>query len=64
MPKILSVSTFKPPHEVKQQQAVELTRSLFSEKYNDIERLLKVFQNGDIETTKCLYAPRMVWKRA
>ena len=28
MPKILSVSTFKPPHEVKQQQAVELTRSL------------------------------------
>ena len=50
MPKILSVSTFKPPHEVKQQQAVELTRSLFSEKYKDIERLLKVFQNGDIET--------------
>ncbi|KAA0964834.1 type III polyketide synthase [Sporosarcina sp. ANT_H38] len=50
MPKILSVSTFKPPHEVKQQQAVELTRSLFSEKYTDIERLLKVFQNGDIET--------------
>jgi alkylresorcinol/alkylpyrone synthase len=50
MPKILSVSTFKPPHEVKQEQAIELTRSLFSEKYNDIERLLKVFQNGDIET--------------
>lgn len=50
MPKILSVSTFKPPHEVKQQQAVELTRSLFSKKYKDIERLLKVFQNGDIET--------------
>ncbi|MBE1555418.1 type III polyketide synthase [Sporosarcina limicola] len=50
MPKILSVSTFKPPHEVKQEQAIELTRSLFSEKYNDIERLLKVFQNGDIES--------------
>jgi len=50
MPKILSVSTFKPPHEVKQEQAVELTRSLFSEKYKDIERLLNVFQNGDIET--------------
>ena len=50
MPKILSVSTFKPPYEVKQEQAVELTRSLFSEKYKDIERLLNVFQNGDIET--------------
>src|SRR6185437_10518391 len=50
VPKILSVRSFKPPFEVKQEQAVELTRSLFSEKYNDIERLLKVFQNGDIET--------------
>ncbi len=50
MPKILSVSTFKPPYEVKQEQAVELTRSLFSEKFQDIERLLKVFQNGEIET--------------
>ena len=49
MPKILSVSTFKPPFEIKQESAVELTRSLFSEKYNDIERLLRVFQNGDIE---------------
>ncbi|WP_203247017.1 type III polyketide synthase [Sporosarcina beigongshangi] len=50
MPKILSVSTVKPPHRVHQEQATELTRSLFSEKYQDIERLLKVFQNGDIET--------------
>ncbi|MCZ2260742.1 type III polyketide synthase [Sporosarcina sp. G11-34] len=49
MPKILSVSTFKPPHEIKQQQAVELTRALFSEKFTDIERLLKVFDNGDIQ---------------
>ncbi|MFC5589873.1 type III polyketide synthase [Sporosarcina soli] len=50
MSKILSVSTFKPPYEVKQEQAVELTRSVFSEKFQDIERLLKVFQNGEIET--------------
>lgn len=50
MPKILSVSTVKPPHEIKQQQAVELTRALFSEKFNNIERLLRVFDNGDIET--------------
>ncbi len=64
MPKILSVSTFKPPYEVKQQQAVELTRSLFSEKYNDIERLLKVFQNGDIETRNVCMPLELVRKRA
>ena len=50
MPKILSVSTFIPPYEIKQKQAVELTRSLFSKKFANIERLLKVFDNGDIET--------------
>ncbi|MCG7342543.1 type III polyketide synthase [Sporosarcina sp. ACRSL] len=49
MPKILSVSTILPPHEVKQEEAVQLTRSLFSRKFKDIERLLKIFQNGDIE---------------
>ena len=48
MPKILSVSIFKPPHEIMQEQAVELTRALFGEKFNNIERLLKVFANGDI----------------
>lgn len=50
MPTILSVSTVKPPHEIKQKQAVELTRALFSEKFNNIERLLRVFDNGDIDT--------------
>lgn len=50
MPKILSVSTVKPPHAIKQQQAVELTRALFSERFNNIERLLRVFDNGDIDT--------------
>jgi len=50
MPKITSVSTYKPPYEIKQQQAIELTRTLFSEKFANIERLLKVFDNGDIET--------------
>ncbi len=50
MPKVLAVSTVKPPHEIKQQQAVALTRSLFSERFKGIERLLRVFDNGDIET--------------
>jgi alkylresorcinol/alkylpyrone synthase len=50
MPKILSVSTFKPPYEIQQHQAAELTRALFSERFSNIERLLRVFDNGDIET--------------
>jgi len=50
MPKIMSVTSIKPPHEIKQQQAVNLTRSLFKTKFDNIERLLKVFENGDIQT--------------
>lgn len=49
MPKIASVSTFAPPHILSQESATDLTRELFKEKFQDIERLLKVFQNGEIE---------------
>lgn len=49
MPNILSISTLPPPYEVTQNEAVQLTRSLFSRKFKDIDRLLTVFQNGDIE---------------
>lgn len=50
MPKIASISSVKPSYEIKQAQAVALTRALFSEKFHNIERLLRVFDNGDIET--------------
>lgn len=50
MPKILSVSTLKPPYEIQQKEAAALTRALFNEKFHNIERLLKVFDNGDIHT--------------
>ncbi|MFC4409699.1 type III polyketide synthase [Chungangia koreensis] len=49
MPKIASVSTFAPPNILSQESATDLTRELFKEKFQDIERLLKVFQNGEIE---------------
>lgn len=49
MPKIASVSTFAPPNVLSQESATDLTRELFKEKFQDIERLLKVFQNGEIE---------------
>ncbi|MEW9501017.1 type III polyketide synthase [Jeotgalibacillus marinus] len=48
MPKILSISTYQPPYVITQQNAVRLTRELFQENYEDIERLLKVFENGEI----------------
>ncbi|MDQ1145322.1 alkylresorcinol/alkylpyrone synthase [Bacillus sp. SORGH_AS 510] len=49
MPAILSVSEVIPPHEITQKQAVEFARDLFAESFRDIERLLKAFQNGQIE---------------
>ncbi|AOV07054.1 type III polyketide synthase [Sporosarcina ureilytica] len=48
MPTILSVNTVNPPFAIKQTDAVELTRTLFKDKFKNIERLLKVFDNGEI----------------
>ncbi|KIL45365.1 type III polyketide synthase [Jeotgalibacillus soli] len=50
MPKILSVSTYQPPYTFSQEKTASLTRELFKDTFEDIERLLKVFQNGDIHT--------------
>ncbi|MEO4053599.1 3-oxoacyl-[acyl-carrier-protein] synthase III C-terminal domain-containing protein [Solibacillus sp. CAU 1738] len=50
MPKITSISTYKPPFTLQQQYAEELTKALFQHKIPRLERLLKVFKNGDIET--------------
>jgi alkylresorcinol/alkylpyrone synthase len=49
MPTIISVAEVTPPFEVNQNQASEFARELFSESYKDIERLLRAFQNGQIE---------------
>ncbi|MFN7250412.1 MAG: type III polyketide synthase [Anaerobacillus sp.] len=49
MPSIVSVSSFNPPHSLKQDLTMEFARELFSESYQDIERLLTVFSNGQIE---------------
>ncbi|WP_040229258.1 type III polyketide synthase [Bhargavaea cecembensis] len=50
MPLIQSIYTTTPGHEIRQDDAAGLTRRLFKEKFKDIERLLRVFDNGDIET--------------
>lgn len=49
MPSILSIAEAIPPYELKQEQAMDFARELFSERFKDIERLLKAFQNGQIE---------------
>ncbi|PLS03555.1 type III polyketide synthase [Neobacillus cucumis] len=49
MPAIISVSEIIPPFQVNQDQASEFARELFANSFKDIERLLKAFQNGQIE---------------
>lgn len=49
MPTIISISEAIPPYEIKQGQASQFARDLFSESFKDIERLLRAFQNGQIE---------------
>lgn len=46
---IRSVSTAEPSFHVDQQDAMHIVRSLFSDSFRDIDRLLPVFQNGGIE---------------
>lgn len=49
MPSIISIEQAIPPYELKQDKAVEFARELFSGSFKDIERLLRAFQNGQIE---------------
>lgn len=50
MPKISSVSTYKLPHTLNQSNIEQLTKELFKDKIQQLDRLLKVFENGEIET--------------
>ncbi|MDP4083502.1 MAG: 3-oxoacyl-[acyl-carrier-protein] synthase III C-terminal domain-containing protein [Bacillota bacterium] len=59
MPSIISIAEAIPPFELKQENAVEFARELFSKSFKDIERLLKAFQNGQIE--KRYFAKPIEW---
>ncbi|KHF38127.1 type III polyketide synthase [Halalkalibacter okhensis] len=59
MPSIVSVSTYNPPHTLNQESTTEFARELFTESYDDIERLLKVFANGQIDQRQ--FAVPMKW---
>ncbi|WP_209124773.1 type III polyketide synthase [Alkalihalobacillus sp. BA299] len=49
MPSILSVSTYNPPHTLPQGMTTEFAKELFTEDFQDIDRLLRAFQNGQIQ---------------
>ncbi len=50
MSKIVSVGTAVPPHEFKQKDIQNAARELFKEDFQDIDRLMKVFDSGQIES--------------
>lgn len=50
MPKIASISTYNPPYSLEQSNIENLTKELFHDKIPQLNRLLKVFENGDIQT--------------
>ncbi|MCT8137169.1 type III polyketide synthase [Anaerobacillus sp. CMMVII] len=58
---IASVSTFKPPHTLKQEVTTEFARELFGDNFHDLERLLTVFSNGQIEERQ--FAVPLKWFR-
>ena len=49
MPAIISIAEAIPRFEIKQAQVSDFAKELFSESFRDIDRLLKAFQNGQIE---------------
>jgi alkylresorcinol/alkylpyrone synthase len=49
MPIIVSIGEAVPENVLEQQHAMEFAKEIFSNSFRDIERLLQVFQNGQIE---------------
>ena len=49
MASIVSVGLCTPPYRISQEKTVEFARELFQDSFHEIERLLKVFENGQIK---------------
>jgi alkylresorcinol/alkylpyrone synthase len=58
-PRIVSAATAVPPHRVEQQEIKEFARRLSAGKLRNLERLLPVFDNGQIET--CHFCQPLEW---
>ena len=57
IPKIASVGTYTPPFSLVQSNIEQLTKELFQHKIPRLDRLLKVFENGEIETRNFCVPP-------
>ncbi|WP_409298167.1 type III polyketide synthase [Peribacillus sp. SCS-26] len=49
MAHILSISDIELPYEINQETVMDFAREMFGQSFRDIDRLLKVFVNGQIE---------------
>lgn len=59
MPLILSIGNAVPKNKMNQENIVPFVRELFIEKYPSIDRLLSVFQNGEIQSR--YFAKEISW---
>lgn len=50
MPHIHSISSYQPPYSYSQEDAALLLKNLFTDHYTDLDRMLRVFETGDIES--------------
>ncbi|MBA2870397.1 alkylresorcinol/alkylpyrone synthase [Anoxybacillus calidus] len=50
MPTIVSVGTAKLPYQLNQDTVKEYTKQLFGKAFRDIDRLMNIFDNGQIES--------------
>ncbi|WP_026691249.1 type III polyketide synthase [Alteribacter aurantiacus] len=50
MPAILSVSTEIPPYTIAQEETEAIVKELFRESFTDIDRMMKIFGNGQIDS--------------
>lgn len=50
MPKIASISTYTPPHTLKQEHVEDFIKEIFHDKFPQLDRLLKIFENCEIDT--------------
>lgn len=59
VPRILSIAEAVPPYSIKQEEVMNFAEKIFNESFKDINRLLTVFQNGQIE--KRHFAKELDW---
>jgi len=50
MPRIVSVGTALPPNRLTQNEIKEFVRRFFQDTFKDLDRLLPIFENGQVQT--------------